>query len=439
MWTVPRLERLPSQAEFTGDYSWGYNSAFPFAPETAYGSPDDMRRFVDEAHARNMGVIIDVVDNHWGPEDLPMRCYDGDCLGAQGIYFYADARASTPWGPRPDFGRPEVRAYIEDSALAWLTELRCDGLRWDSVSNILQASGVDNPDGRALLVHAMDAIHALPHKLMIAEDLATIDLVTQPTSQNGLGFDTQWDAAFFHPVDDTCTAANDAARSMAGLAAAIRHAYNGQHLQRVVYSEDHDEVANGRARIPEMISPGNAGSLLARKISTLGALTVMASPGIPMLFMGQEFLQNGHFADDLPLDWSRAQTYAGILALYTDLVALRKNTAGATAGLSSEHTDVMHLNDVDKVIGWRRWGKGGPGDDVIVLANWSAKTFTAYDVGVPLPGTWHVRFNSDDRKYGADYGGATSADVVARGAQKDGYPNAITLPLAPYSAYVLSQ
>ena len=74
-----------------------------------------------------------------------------------------------------------------------------------------------------------------------------------------------------------------------------------------------------------------------------------------------------------------------------------------------------------------------------MLANWSAKTFTAYDVGVPLPGTWHVRFNSDDRKYGADYGGATSADVVARGAQKDGYPNAITLPLAPYSAYVLSQ
>jgi 1,4-alpha-glucan branching enzyme len=436
---VNMLEVMPP-AEFAGDFSWGYNPAFVYAPETAYGTPDDMRRFVDEAHLRGMGVIVDIVHNHWGPQDLPLRCFDDDCLGQQGIYFYTDARITTPWGPRPDFGRPAVRRYIVDDALAWLEEYRCDGLRWDSVSNIRGAfDGKDNPDGWTLLRSAMDEVHALPSDsppgtrprappLMVAEDLFTLDTITKPTSEGGAGFDAQWDAAFFHPVDDTCTAASDAARSMPSLAAAIAHAYNGKPLQRVVYSEDHDEVANGRARIPEMISPGNAGSLAARKISTLGAVTVMTSPGIPMLFMGQEFLQDGSFSEKSPLDWSRAATYAGILALYTNLVTLRRTTSG----LRGDAVDVFHVNDGAKVIAWSR-------GDVVVVANWSGRAFPAYDVGLPTPGTWHVRFNSDDTRYGADFGGTPSADVASKTVARDGQAQSGSIALGAYSAVILTR
>jgi 1,4-alpha-glucan branching enzyme len=436
---VTTLEVMPPM-EFTGDYSWGYNPAFQFAPETAYGTDDDARRFVDEAHARGMGVVIDVVHNHWGPQDLPMKCFDGDCLGASGAYFYTSSLIQTPWGPRPDYTRPEVRAYIEDSARMWLSEYRMDGMRWDSVGNIRAVQGgTPIPEGWELLKDTMDTLHTLPNKWMVAEDLYTVDAITKPTNQNGGGFDAQWDAAFFHPLDDTCTASSDAARSMASVASAIKHTYNGKPLQRVVYTEDHDEVANGRARIPEMISPGNAGSLVARKISSIGAVTVMASPGVPMLFMGQEFLQDGSFSDHSPLDWTRATMYAGVLALYTDLVALRRNAAQTTLGLTGDKVEVFHVNDAQKVIAWHRWKQGGAGDDVVVVVNWSGTSFATYEVGFPLPGAWHVRFRSDDPKYGADLGGPTPADVTTKSALKDGFSQSALVALTPYSAVVLSQ
>jgi 1,4-alpha-glucan branching enzyme len=290
-----------------------------------------------------------------------------------------------------------------------------------------------------MLKGAMNAVHTLPNKLMIAEDLYTVDAITQPTTENGGGFDTQWDAAFFHPIDDTCTAATDSARSMAAIAGAVTHTYNGHPLERVVYSEDHDEVANGRARIPEMISPGNAGSLFARKISALGAVTALTSPGIPMLFMGQEFLMNGSFSDHAPLDWSRKAAYPGVLALYTDLVALRRNAGGATLGLTGDGVRVFHTNDVAKVIAWHRWKQGGTGDDVIVLLNWSNTSFATYQIGLPRPGTWHTRLRSDSTKYGADLAGPVAADITTTATAKDGFAQSALVPLTAYSAVILSQ
>jgi 1,4-alpha-glucan branching enzyme len=102
-------------AEFAGDFSWGYNPAHPFAPESIYGTPIDMKDFVDECHQRGIAVIIDVVYNHLGPSDLDMWRFDGPSTGSYGgIYFFQDWRAPTPWGDtRPDYGRGEVRSFLK--------------------------------------------------------------------------------------------------------------------------------------------------------------------------------------------------------------------------------------------------------------------------------------------------------------------------------------
>ena len=439
---INMIELMPP-AEFAQDFSWGYNPALPFAPESAYGTPDDLRTLVDEAHARGIGVLVDVVHNHWGSSDLgdSLWCFDATCLGAGGIYFYPDARRTTPWGPRPDYGRTEVRHYIRDNATMWLGEYHADGLRWDSTVNIRQASGVDLPDGWRTLQEANDATHALrPQTLQIAEDFRDDDRVTLPTAGGGAGFDAQWDADFFHPVDTAILAPSDGARSMAQVAGAITHQLSGRMTARVVYTESHDEVANGKQRIPQMISPADPGSWAARKRSTLGAAIALTAPGIPMIFMGQEFLEDGFFADTRPLDWSKATRYAGILALYRDLIALRRNLAGHTAGLTGESTSVFHTNENAKVLAFHRWRTGArPGDDVVVLANFSQHPFPVYWIGLPRGGTWHVRFNGDSTAYSSDFGGMSSADVTAFHSSRDGQPYMGSVALGAYSVVVLSQ
>lgn len=439
---VNLIELMPVH-QFNGQSSWGYNPALPFAVARSYGTPAEMRAFVAAAHARGIGVLIDVVHNHYSGQSLV--CFDGDCGSSQpnGIYFYgAGDRASTPWGPRPNFSRDEVRRYITDNAIMWLDEYGADGMRWDSVSNIRaidNGAGAANPDGASLLVSIMGTLHQrYPNALQIAEDLGGRDDVTGATAENGLGFDTQWDAGFFHPVDDTVIAANDSDRHMNAIADALRRRYNDRALARVVYSESHDEVANGKARIPQMIDSDDPASLTARKRSTLAAAIVMTAPGVPMLFMGQEFLTRGSFSDTLPLDWTMAETHAGILALYKDLIALRKNRDGHTAGLRSDDVDVFHVNDgaAAKVVIYRRRHASG---DVVVAANFSATAFGVYELGMPAPGTWKIRFNSDDKKYGSDFGGATQTEVTTTAVARDGFAQKTSIALPPYSAIILSQ
>ena len=120
--------------EFAGDISWGYNPSHLFAIESGYGGPDAFKRFIREAHAHGIAVIVDVVYNHFGPSDLDLWRFDGWSEGdGGGIYVYNDERAMTPWGAtRPDYGRGEVRTFLRDSALTWLEEFRCDGLRFDA-------------------------------------------------------------------------------------------------------------------------------------------------------------------------------------------------------------------------------------------------------------------------------------------------------------------
>ena len=138
---------LTASGEFPTDVSLGYNPAHIFAIESSYGGPNGFRAFVDAANQRGIAVILDVVYNHFGPSDLDLWNFDGWHAegGDGGIYFYnQEWRRRTPWGPRPDYGRAEVRRYIRDNAVRWIDSRGADGLRWDMTAYIRNLDGRNN-------------------------------------------------------------------------------------------------------------------------------------------------------------------------------------------------------------------------------------------------------------------------------------------------------
>jgi 1,4-alpha-glucan branching enzyme len=440
---INAIELMPV-AEFPGDISWGYNGSHPYSVESALGGPDALKAFVDAAHQRGMAVMGDVVFNHIGPNDMDLWQYDGWSTSSTtgGIFFYEDANSSTPWGPRPNYGRGEVRTYLRDNAMMWLDEFRMDGLRFDGTKfmRLRDYAGPEIPDGWSLLQWCNDSADAqFPGKLMIAEDLGENAWISKTTGAGGAGFDTQWDGAFAFPVRAALEASSDSSRDMYAVRDAVNKSFNASMQQRVIYTENHDEVANGRTRVPEAIWPGNAGSYYSRKRSTLGAALVMTAPGIPMIFQGQEFLEDGWFAAEDPLDWTKATTYSKITAMYRDLIALRKNAGGNTKGLTGYFTNVFHVNNGSKLIGFQRWQSGGPGDDVVVLSNFSNTSFPNYRIGLPRAGLWRVRFNSDSTSYSSDFGNFAAYDVTADNYGYDGLPYSGNFRIAPYSTVIFSQ
>jgi 1,4-alpha-glucan branching enzyme len=440
---INAIELMPV-AEFPGDISWGYNGSHPYSVESALGGPDALKAFVDAAHQRGIAVMGDVVFNHLGPNDMDLWQYDGWSTSSTtgGIFFYEDANSSTPWGPRPNYGRGEVRTYLRDNAMMWLDEFRMDGLRFDGTKfmRLRDYAGPEIPDGWSLLQWCNDSADAqFPGKLMIAEDLGENAWISKTTGAGGAGFDTQWDGAFAFPVRAALEASSDSSRDMYAVRDAVNKSFNASMQQRVIYTENHDEVANGRTRVPEAIWPGNAGSYYSRKRSTLGAALVMTAPGIPMIFQGQEFLEDGWFAAEDPLDWTKATTYSKITAMYRDLIALRKNANGNTKGLTGYFTNVFHVNNGSKLIGFQRWQNGGPGDDVVVLSNFSNTSFPNYRIGLPRAGLWRVRFNSDSTSYSSDFGNFAAYDVTADNYGYDGLPYSGNFRIAPYSTVIFSQ
>lgn len=432
-------------AEFAGDYSWGYNPAQIFAVESAYGGPDEFKHFVREAHRRGFGVIQDVVYNHFGPSDLALWQFDGwQENNKGGIYFYNDDRSETPWGStRPDYGREEVRRFIHDNALMWMEEYHVDGLRYDMTLYIRTIDGNeanDLPEGWKLLQQINGDIRArYAHSLLIAEDLRSNPWLTKATEENGAAFHSQWDANFVHPVREVVITMQDEHRSMENVRKAIAFSYDGDAFRRVIYSESHDEVANGKARVPQEIDPGDPTGWYAQKRSTLAAGLVFTAPGIPMLFQGQEFLQGEWFRDDVPLDWDLNEEYRGIVRLYRDLVRLRLNVKGHSRGLSGQFLNIFHVNEAENVIAFQRWDQHGAGDDVVVVLNFSHVSKENYTIGMPAAGAWKLRLNSDAKIYSHDFNGFLSDDLEAQPGQRDGLDTNVTLGIGPYSMLIYSQ
>jgi 1,4-alpha-glucan branching enzyme len=438
---INAVELMPV-AEFAGDVSWGYNPSHPFAIETAYGGPAAFRRFVKAAHALGIAVILDVVYNHFGPTDLDLWQFDGWSENDKGgIYFYNDWRSHTPWGDtRPDYGRGEVRRYLHDNAMMWLDEYHVDGLRYDMTLYMRSVAGNGDDeiaDGWTLAQWINRDIRArFPGRITIAEDLRSNAAITNDEDEGGANFASQWDEGFVHPVRAALVAADDAHRDMHAVRAALLNRYGSDAFRRVVYTESHDEVANGRARVNYEIDANDPAGFFALKRSTLGAGLVLTAPGIPMLFQGQTHLEEGWFDDTAPVDWEKVRRFPGVARMYRDLIHLRRNLGGDSAGLTGHDILVHHVDDAAKVIAYLRRADGGPAGDTLVVANFAVTPCEGRRVGVPQPGEWVPRFNSDWAGYREDLGDFPVLPVVADDEPCDGLPASAVVAAGAYSLSV---
>jgi 1,4-alpha-glucan branching enzyme len=421
---VNAIELMPV-AEFPGDYSWGYNPADPYAVEnTGYGGPDGLKVFVKAAHARGLRVLLDVVHNHYGPSDLDM--YTFDVGNSPGIYFYTASNiCCTPWGSRPNYASDGVRSYIIDNFRMWMDESHIDGFRWDSVGTMrhYDPGYVSIPEADTLIQYINSTTIHSDHlgAFSIAED-----------NSSGMNFDSEWNSGFNSYLLGLVSNSSDSARDMVGLQGQM----NGTGFGRVIYTETHDLVGSmngsGAQRVPTRIQPADPTGFYARKRSMLAAAVVMASPGIPMLFMGQEMLQTAQFSDSTPMDWSRTNTFAGILTFYRDLIRQRRNLDGVSFGLTGPNISWHVVDNTAKVLACHRWG-AGPNDQVMVIFNFSNNALTNYPVsGFPADGMWFVNVNSDWQVYSPDFANFGSWLVPVTGGNG-------TVSIGRYSVLFLSR
>jgi maltooligosyltrehalose trehalohydrolase len=299
---ITAVEPMPI-AEFPGARNWGYDGAFPFAPESSYGGPEAFARFVDAAHARGLAVVLDVVYNHLGPE--------GNVLPRFGPYF--SPRYTTPWGDALNLGEPgadEVRRYVGENALRWFEEFHVDGLRLDAVH------GIVDPTARPLLGLLAEATDALAERLgrplhLIAESALNDARLIRTRAEGGLGLHAQWADELHHAIHVVLTGERDGYYADYGrleqVATAYREAYvhTGQwseHLGRrwgnatdgvpserfVVFAQNHDHVGNRATGDRLSALAGLDGQKVAAGL-------VLLSPFPPLLFQGEEYGETNPF------------------------------------------------------------------------------------------------------------------------------------------------
>jgi len=290
------IELMPVN-QFPGTRNWGYDGTFCFAAQNSYGGPDGLRRLVNACHQRGLGVALDVVYNHLGPE--------GNYLGDFGPYF--TERYRTPWGPAVNLDGPhsdEVRRYFLESALGWITDFHVDSLRLDAVHAIVDESA------RPFLRELGQAVHQRAERLhrrvtVIAESNKNDARHTEPIELGGYGLDGQWNDDFHHCLHVLLTSetagyyADFGGVGRLAKAMAEGFVYSGQHSsfrrrrhgvpsghlpaeRFVVCAQNHDQVGN-RA-LGERLA-----SLAGFEALKLAAGLVLLSPYVPLLFMGEEY------------------------------------------------------------------------------------------------------------------------------------------------------
>src|SRR4051812_11631131 len=298
---ITAIEVMPI-ASFAGTRNWGYDGVLLYAPSATYGGPQAFKRFVDAAHARNLGVILDVVYNHFGPA--------GNNLAAiTGGKFFTD-RHKTPWGDGINYDGPDsgpVRRFMRDNALYWAHEYHVDGLRLDATHTIVDESPVH------LLREISDDLHALPRpRLVIAEDERNERRVVLPPEEDGYGLDAVWADDLHHQIRRLAAGDSEGYfRSYGGtaneVAATLQKGWfhEGQFAEHVggprgtrahdlptsafVHCiQNHDQVGNRAMgdRLGHNISPASY-----RALSAL----LLLSPYTPLIWMGQEWNASSPF------------------------------------------------------------------------------------------------------------------------------------------------
>ena len=288
---VTIVELMPI-ADFPGPRNWGYDGVLPYAPDTAYGSPDALKALVDTAHGLGLMVMLDVVYNHFGP--------DGNYLGGYASGFYRHDR-KTPWGDALDFRRPQVRRFFIENAVSWILDYRIDGLRFDAVH------AIDDADFLQEMAAEIRAAAGPDRHVHLVLENEENDAALLRQHAGGPGFDAQWADDLHHCVHVMLTGEHEAyyedfAKAPAELLARCLQdgfAFQGEvsrhtggrrgtpsrHLPAtsfVICLQNHDQIGN-RAfgeRIGALAHP-----------DALRAATVLLlmTPQIPLLFMGQEW------------------------------------------------------------------------------------------------------------------------------------------------------
>jgi 1,4-alpha-glucan branching enzyme len=235
------------------------------------------------------------------------------------------------------------------------------------------------------------------------------------------------------------TQSQDVNRYMPTVANAIQYnvRYGGTAgLGRVAFLESHDVVGdlNGGERLVTAIDTNTPNSYWARKRSTLGAVVTFTAPGMPMLFQGQEMLENQQFSSTRQVDWSKTITYSNIVLLYHDLISARRDLKGYTGGLEGDQCSMLQVDNTSKLVAFQRSKSADPRQNAVVIANFGNTNYPNYTLNFPSAGTWYVHFNSDSTNYGSDYGNTGSYVVTAAGN-----PVQATVAIGPYSALILSQ
>jgi maltooligosyltrehalose trehalohydrolase len=372
---VDAVELLPCAA-FPGEHGWGYDGVDLFAVHDPYGGPDGLKRFVDAAHARGLGVVMDVVHNHLGP--------DGNYLARFGPYF-TDTYA-TPWGAAVNLDgsrSDEVRRFLLDNATMWLRDYHCDGLRLDAVHALLDRRAVHLLEDISVTAHRLSAALGRAMFVIAESDLNDPRMVTS-TDAGGLGMDGQWSDDLHHALWATLSGERQGYYadfgSLPTLAKAMERvfvhdgtysSFRGRRHGRpvppaiprhrfVTFLQDHDQIGNraGGDRASASLSPGRL---------RIGAALLLTSPFTPMLFMGEEwgastpwqfftdhtdpglaeavrsgrraeFVAHGWGPEDVPdpqdpatfaaskLNWTEAgdEPQAGLLHWYRRLIGLRR-------------------------------------------------------------------------------------------------------------------
>ncbi len=438
------VELLPvTEHPFYG--SWGYQTTGYFAPTARYGSPADLKDFIDHLHRRGIGVILDWVPSHFPADAHGLATFDGTHL-----YEHADPRL----GHHPDwdscifnYERSEVRSFLLSSAHFWVDEYHVDGIRVDAVASMLyrdysRADGewLPNEHGGNENLGAVSLLQELNRSLydrhpdiqVIAEESTAWPGVTTPVESGGLGFGYKWDMGWMH--DTLQFLGRDPV-------------HRGFHLDELTFrsvyrlSENyvlplsHDEVVHGKGSLLDRM-PGDRWQQLANLRLLLGFQ--WTTPGKKLLFMGGEFGVSDDWNHESELPWGLLSEadHARILDLVRALNGLYRQTPAMHQGDATEEGFdwLIGDDDVNGVVAFVRRAPEAP--SVVVAINFTPVPLDGYVIGVPAGGVWEPVLETDAEIYGGS--GVVNGPLNSEAIEAHGHPQAITARLGPLGLCVFA-
>ncbi|MFP5478275.1 MAG: 1,4-alpha-glucan branching protein GlgB [Alphaproteobacteria bacterium] len=440
------IECLPV-SEYPFDGSWGYQPIGLFAPTIRHGTPEEFRAFVDAAHRKGLGVILDWVPGHFPTDAHGLGRFDGTAL-----YEHADPREGfhQDWNTLIyNYGRVEVKNYLVSNALYWLEEYHIDGLRVDAVASMLyrdysrkHGEWIPNKDGGRENYEAIDVLRSMnitaygevPGIMTVAEESTAFPGVSRPANWGGLGFGFKWNMGW---MNDTL--------SYMEKDPIYRKYHHGQMTFGLVYawSENyvlpisHDEVVHGKGSMLAKM-PGTGWEKFANLRAYYGFM--WAHPGKKLLFMGQEFAQGAEWNHNQSLDWHQLDIaeHQGVQRLVRDLNRIYRETPALHVNdCRPEGFDWIEAHDADAgVFAWVR--KGRPGDKPVVAVVNMTPLERSYRLGLPQEGTWREILNTDAEAYGGGNRGNLGG-VVTEKTPWHGQTQSALVTLPPLSAVYLQQ